>query len=768
MHLPYLGTTDEQRACLALVTSLLAGLAMPAVASNSAVSPPAARPKTSQAPATSAKTPAQAASASTTPDTQTPAPPGEAVVTIVASRASNQVDRQVYDVKNNLATSNSTAADALNSVPSVSVTPDGQVTLRGNANVQILIDGKPAAMLQGENRGAALNALPAGDIASIEVINTPGAQFGNEGGGGPVLNLVMQKIRRAGGFVVINANAGTHRRNANVSGNYNSGRFGFQGSASVRRDRSSSTLEADRIRIDPLTGAARRSHQSSASRSPNQATSFSAAVNYNLTDDDTVSANTRWTRNDRSYRALDHYVNYGTDDVADSEYERAVTSGGGFDSQALNASWEHRGDTRGEEFSTDLRISGTDNHNGSAYVNTYQLRPPGAMDARSRQFSATDSRITDLTGDYKHPDIAGGTLKAGYKALKQRNNFDTRYFDTDPVTQAEKVNPVRTNGFGVDETIFALYGSYEWRVGERWGLLGGLRAEHTRLEIDQVTSGAHAKHSYRHYIPSFYVTYEVSKQTDIRLSYANRIGRPSPQDLNPFVVYRDEFNASSGNPYLQPSETDSLELGLETKLGKFNTNLRAYHRRDSNVIMERRYFLSDAVLLTTRGNGGSNDSGGLEFTLDGKATTQLNITLSGNLARIEQTTSTADPEDVAKRRATSLSGHARVHFQASKHDMLQLMLHAQGKSLLGQGFRDPSTSADFTYRRIVTPTLSLVLNVNDLFGSSRTTTVTETNLLKETAVRRSSGRAIFLGLNYRVGGFAPTPTRNAAPRKGAT
>lgn len=703
------------------------------------------------APAASAPSPAAAAN---------PQPPAEAVVTVVANRASNQVDRQVYDVKDNPATSNSTAADALNSVPSVVVTPDGQVTLRGNSNVQILIDGKPSAMLQGENRGTALNALPAGDIASIEVINTPGAQFG---GGGPVLNLVMQKNRRAGGFAAVTINTGTNgRRNANLNGNYTSGRLSVQGSLYARRDRPDSTFEASRTRIDPLTGIARRSHQASRSTNPNESASLNAGINYNVTDKDKVNANVHLMRSDRTSSALDQYINFGSDDTPDSKYERTVAGNGRTGNAMLSASWEHSGDTRGEEFSSDLRISGTDSANGSLYFIRYLLRPPGGLDARSRQSSATDTRITDLTGDYKNPDVAGGTLKAGYKALRQRNNFDSRYFDADPVTQAETVNSVRTNSFGVDESIFALYGSYEWRFRERWGVLGGLRAEHTRLDVDQVTSNVHADQSYTHFIPSFYVTYEVSKDTDVRLSYANRINRPGAYALNPFVVYRDEFNASAGNPYLKPSKDDTLELALETKVGKLNTNLRAYYSHDSNLIMEDRYFVSDTLLLTTRKNGGSNDSSGLELTLGGKVTSSLNINMSANLAHAEQTMSFGQAGGITRLSTTSLSGHARFHLQASKHDMLQFMLNAQGRSLSGSAYRDPYVNADFTYRRVVTPALSLVLNVRDMFDSNTTRNVTDTSLLKETSIRRSSGRSVFVGLSYRVGGFSSNPARKTA------
>jgi hypothetical protein len=183
-------------------------------------------------------TPAASPAPSTTPATTGQATDGKVqAVTVVGERQNNRIDRQVYDVKSDVSSSNGSAADALGNVPSVGVDPDGTVSLRGNTNVQILVDGKPSAMLQGEGRGAMLQAMPAEDIDSIEVINNPGAEFGNEGGGGPILNLVMKRSRRPGGQGVANANYGTAGRyNAQVGGGYNSGRWGMQGGVNVRHN----------------------------------------------------------------------------------------------------------------------------------------------------------------------------------------------------------------------------------------------------------------------------------------------------------------------------------------------------------------------------------------------------------------------------------------------------------------------------------------------------------------------------------------------------
>ena len=149
------------------ILGALAGLAQPALAQTSATPVVVTKP-----PLKKTDTPPPPAAAAAEAGTDT-------TVTVTGNRPTNRIDRQVYDVKNDVSATNGSAADALGNVPSVAVDPDGTVTLRGSTRVQIYIDGKPSAMMQGDNRGATLNAMPAEDIESVEVINNPGAQFGN-------------------------------------------------------------------------------------------------------------------------------------------------------------------------------------------------------------------------------------------------------------------------------------------------------------------------------------------------------------------------------------------------------------------------------------------------------------------------------------------------------------------------------------------------------------------------------------------------------------
>jgi len=687
--------------------------------------------------------------------TATPAPaaevPVESTVSVSAARSSNRIDRQAYDVKSDSASTNDTIADTLNKVPSVAVDPDGNVTLRGRSNVQILIDGKPSAMMQGENRAAALNALPAADLESVEVINNPGAQFGNEGGGGPIINLVMRRERTPGSFGVVNANVGQEGRfNTSTFGSYTGGRLSVQGALFARRDSRGSTGETTRDRIDPATGAVASSVQTSNSENDTDAAGFNGSLTYNLGEKDVISVKANLNANSQDGLSAERYRGTDAAGAVESEYQRSTVRDTNNRSYSLSAGLDHKGTLPGEIFKTDLRLSGTRGEGEVRSANDYSVRPINAPDPLTRQDNLNRTSLIDFTGDYERPGQSG-VLKLGYKVARNSSVIDTRFLNIDPGTLFESVNGARTNRFELVDTTLALYGTWQMRLGEKWGVLGGLRTEYTDLDMDQVTTGIKAGNHYLEAIPSAFLTYDLSDDTALRLSYAHRIRRPGATDLNPFVIYRDELNVSSGNPNLQPTASDSLELGIETKLGNIETNVRLYARQDSDLISERRYFISDTVLLTTRENAGSSRSGGLEFTFSGRATPKLSINASGNIGYSEQ--SVLGNLDDDKRSATSIAGRARFSYQFDPANSLQLVLNAQGKTLFGEGYRQPTRTADLNYRRNLSQALSLVVNINDLFDSQKSESITETDRLREYSIRRQDGRLVYVGLSYRFGSF---------------
>ena len=456
----------------ALTGGSLMAAPLAALAQTTPATPADSKPTTSATSATSAK-PKEAAVVPS--------------VTVAGERPTNRIDRQVYDVKSDISSTNGTAADALNNVPSVAVDPDGTVTLRGSSNVQILVDGKPSAMLQGENRGAALQAMGADDIESVEVINNPGAQFGNEGGGGPILNLVMRRNRKPGGFGTINANAGKDGRyNSAINGSYNEGAWGFQGGLNVRHDGRDSSAEVDRDRLDTRTGQFVHSSVDSVGKGLNDMVGANGTVSYNLGTTDTLTGTASFNGRGNDQRSTEHYLNGATALTPAVDYVRSSVRNGDSKNFGWGGRYDHKGALPGETLKLDLRVTSSNNDNDSHYTNDYATA--GMLDTRAYQHSDTTTRVVDFTGDYERP-LWGGSAKAGFKAATTKNSFDTLYVDINPLTAGEVVNPQRTNRFEIEETTLALYGTYQMRLSDNWGLLGGLRTEYTDMDIHQITSG---------------------------------------------------------------------------------------------------------------------------------------------------------------------------------------------------------------------------------------------------------------------------------------
>lgn len=128
-----------------------------------------------------------------------------------------KLDKKVYNVGQDLMVKGGTVSDVLDNIPSVSVDVEGNISLRGNESVRVLIDGKPSTAI---NVADALRMLPADAIEKVEVITNPSARYDAEGGGG-ILNIILKKGKNKGINGTIIATAGDPK-NQGISANINS------------------------------------------------------------------------------------------------------------------------------------------------------------------------------------------------------------------------------------------------------------------------------------------------------------------------------------------------------------------------------------------------------------------------------------------------------------------------------------------------------------------------------------------------------------------
>jgi outer membrane receptor protein involved in Fe transport len=737
------------------------------------------------APADAKPAEAAAAKPAARPDAKAPAavsaeapqPQGQiATVNVVSERQTNRVDRQVYDIKNDASTAGASIGDVLNNVPSVNVDPNGTVRLRGSERVTVLVDGKPTAQMQGENRAAAINALPAENYESVQVINNPGAEFGNEAGGGPILNLISRRYTKPGGNGSVAGNVGPGgRHNAFANGSYSAGYASVNGTLNYRRDGNDTDTVQQREATDPSTGAVSRLRQTTISHGINSFVQAGVGGRYNYNESDTLTASVSASKRGNDANADQHFTDYRTSPAPVVDYRTRRDTDGDATNYELVTGFERRFKTDGESLKVDLRHSSNTNtaDTTTLYQNTVTPCACGPVLRDYAQDAETRTRLTDLSTDYTGK-TGPGFLTAGARWQRTLISADNRYL----FLAGGGLDTRRSNLFKLDQDVVAAYATYEMPLNKRWSFKSGLRVEHTDQDLNQVTTDVQASNKYTSYLPSLFLTYKLDANSNLRLSYADRISRPNAGELNPFVNYANDYYVSSGNPHLHAVKLHSLELGYETKImGLAPASLRGYLRRESDVITERRVFLNQNTLLTTRENLGDRRSGGIEFSLMGMIPPNwrpagirmpnIRFMFNGNWGFIEQDRIGALGLTGEKRSSPSLQLQGGGQWLINEANTLSLFGFRQGKLLSGEGYREPFGMMNLAYEHKFDKRLSLNVRANDVLNSTGQKFRVETDLLRDRTDTAVHQRRLYVGLRYTFGGVTGNDAvRNAMAAAG--
>jgi outer membrane cobalamin receptor len=708
------------RAAIGPLALLALGWAWPAQAQQ-AVPPPAKAPDTAQ----------------------------EVVVTAQRPKSQTLIDRKVYTVTGNLQATTGSAADVLNEVPSVDVDADGLVTLRGDPNVTILVDGKPSAAFQGAAAGLSLQQLSAADIDRIEVMATPPSQYKAEGSGG-VINIITRKSRRPG-F------AGSARLSVGESGravfgadaSYNAGRLKLSAGVGLRQDiRERLTTDA-RTEIAPGTSAATRSSETIDEHFHRLTPSANAGIDYDLSPRQSVGASFNVT-DLTGHRYFDQSDLGGpaggpvqTDTLRHSDgHERHIEeSEEAHFSQGL---W--RPD---ETLSVSLQRSATHEHEVYNYQNT--ALPPTAAPTFDDLHLGLELAKTELSVDYALPIADRGTLKLGYDLEADDDDFDNRGDTIDPVTGQKLVDPTITNQFRYRQTVNALYGEYDRTLGP-WSLQGGLRAEATSASWLQVTGDIPGgRHEFALY-PSLQAERALGAADKLVASLARRVTRPDPEALNPFTDHQDIYNLRAGNPNLLPQDTWSAQLAWTHSAGALSYGLTGYYRLDRDSVTDVAQPLGGGVVLLTKANLPKSQSAGLEFNASGRLARTLSYSLSGEAfyTQIDATALGA----TGLRSTVGVNLKASLDYRPTARDDAQISLSRTDKRLTPQGFVDAIDLVNLGYKHQLRPDLAMVVTVSDVLDGQRLRRFVSTATLKDAYQRYQVGRIAYVGVVYSFGGAA--------------
>ena len=542
----------------------------------------------------------------------------EVVVRAERSTTEFRLDKRVFNVGSDLSSTGASALEILNNVPSVNVSIEGQISLRGSSGVQILINGKPSILASEE--GNALGTITADMIESIEVITNPSAKY-EAGGTSGILNIILKKDERRGLNGSVSVNTGIpDNHSVGLSLNKRTEKFNLfsqlgVGYRELPRDN-------ENINRDLTTGITIFS----------EGTDFRNELFYNAVlgadyyfDDNnvlTLSGNfayevedqpseTRFLRTDANEQVLSEWRRNEATEATNPKYQYEL---------------QYKRDFTDDE-DHDLLVSATGSFFGKDQSSEFENTNLIGDFAQGLQRTRTNFQeaLNTLKIDYTRPFRERWTLETGAQYVI--NDVSNDFAVTDFINAEWVPNLAQTNVFEYDQDVLGVYatGSYE---DEKWGIKLGLRAENTDLSTLLVTTEERNLINFTNLFPTLNSSYKITEAISVQASYSRRIFRPRLWDLNPFFNIRNNFSIRTGNPNLLPEFTDSYEVAGIYILDKTSFNFGVYHRYTTDVI-ERVSTFDDGVSVVQPFNIGVNRATGLE--LNAKYVPLKWLTLNGDL-----------------------------------------------------------------------------------------------------------------------------------------
>lgn len=498
-------------------------------------------------------------------------------VVIQAARFPIKADLEGLTIQpdQNLSNVGGTLLDILRNTPSVSVSDDGSISLRGSSGTNILINGRNSSLTQN------LDQLPASAVQQIKIINNPNARFDADAEGG-VIDIILKKGEDMG----TNGNAeftyGTRgRMNTGLRLNHRTLNYNVYGGYNFRRWRDVGFRELER----------------------------------RLFEDDELLKQ----RTDQQFQNLGHTFNYGGDYYFGKNiisYEGVFTTN--VDSQVNNLSSRLSRYASGESVMDYVRRndeSEDDDGVDNALIYERTFDDPGkefkflASHSYRSQYKtqhidifnhATEALPENLTNqeraaidekrhiyvfqmDYANQISEKSKIEMGLKSILRDFDYDYLYERYSESMQEFEEDLDVSNRFLYKDNIHAGYFIYSSQAGKT-GFSAGVRGEYTYINTNLLNTNDENTQRYFNLFPSAQVLHELNESHSLKFTYSRRIDRPQPWRLNPFPDITDSLTVRRGNPNLQPEKIHSVEVGHLWNKGSVSFTSNMFYRHVSGQL----------------------------------------------------------------------------------------------------------------------------------------------------------------------------------------
>ena len=647
-------------------------------------------------------------------------------VELVAERTEVEIrlDKRVYNVGRDITVRGGSVSDVMDNIPSVSVDVEGNISLRGNDNVRILINGKPSGLV-GLSGPDALRQLPAESIEKVEVITSPSARYEASGTAG-ILNIILKREELAGfnGSFILNGGFPT-TFGGNTNLNWRTEKLNIFSTVSYNDSKS---LGGGVFNSEYFNGDAPSTFTNEDRDYERQRERFFINLGAEYFFDDktsfTVSGFLRNSNNGSNNTTI--IEDRSATDVVLNSFGRYQDEAEEDKSAQFTANFTKKFNDKGHELIIEYQTEESSEDEADLARNT------NTFDQKSSTDESQKRQLLQL--DYVYPIDDNTQFELGYRGDFSQQDTDYQVFDL--TNGIETINTNLTNYLGFTQNVNAAYTQFGKKIN-KFSYLLGLRMEDTKIIIDQRTANIYREKKYTDWFPTVNLSYEFNEKENITLGYSRRIRRPRSWSLNPFQSLTSLTFFRQGNPDLDPSYANSFDFGYLKRWEKFTFNGSIYYSKATQVItritettgtivrVSEDPLVEVPALRFTSINLAENNRTGTEFTLT--YSPKRTVRISGNFNIFNSETIGTYEDQVLDAEIVSWFARVNASFPLPFDLTTQLRAFYRGPSATAQ----TETQGIFSLSGAVNKNLfkkkgTLSFRASDIFNSRRRKSSTRT------------------------------------------
>jgi len=529
-----------------------------------------------------------------------------------------KLDKTVYNIGKDLTLKGSSVSDVLDNLPSLEVDVDGNVSLRGNQSVRILINGKPSGLV-GISSNDALKQFPSESVEKVEVITSPSARYNAEGTAG-IINIVLRKNKLAGLNGSASLNLGDPRRvGISTNLNYRTKKISLFSNIG---DNSTKYINGFKNETEYFTNSEKNNflYENGERNSERNSNYYNGGVEYFFNEKTSFVAS--FVNNSSDGLTNTSNLIDQTFDNINSLSERLEDENEIDENKEFSFNFSKKFNDKGHELTIDYQKQKSFEIESSSILNN-KLKPIFERNL-SEKITTDENQNSELYKvDYVLPIGEEGQFEAGFRRSNQHQKIDYLVEKEDNSGNYISDNNL-SNTLLYNEKVNAYYTQYGNKKNN-FSYLVGLRFEESITNVTQVVNGDNTQKKYNDLFPTLNLAIELKEDETITLGYNRRIRRARSYFINPFPSRSSITNIFQGNPNIEPTYSNGIDLGYLKRFSQTTINGSIYFRKSTGEFTFITENTGESVLVNgnlvpvirrTPINLASNSQTGIEFNVN--------------------------------------------------------------------------------------------------------------------------------------------------------